>query len=95
MLIGTRTFHVAANANVAARTVAATGTSLLILGIYLACDGAADEVVHTDGAGVTITTQTAGVDITAPMEVPFITDGFIVGAGKSTSFVTVIFRPGV
>lgn len=95
MHIGTRTFHVAANANLAARTLAATGTSLLILGIYLACDGTADEVVHTNGAGTTITTQTALADTTAPMEAPFITNGFIVGDGLSSSFVTVIYRPDV
>ncbi len=93
-MIGTRVFHTAADANLAARTIFATGTSAVILGIYLACDGVADEVVHTDGAGVTLTTQTAGVDVTAPMEVPFITDGFIVGVGLSTSFVTVIYRLG-
>ena len=93
-LIGTRTAHVAGNANLATRTLFATGTSGLILGIYFACDGALDEVVHTNGAGTILTTQTALADTTASMEVPFLVDGFIIGAAEATSFITVIYRPG-
>lgn len=94
-LIGTRTQHTAGDDTLADRTALAANESGVILGLYLACDGVADEVVFTDGAGTVLATLASVVDGTASIEVPFLVGkGFIVGAALATSFITVIYRPG-
>ena len=95
-LVGTRTAHVAGDASLEARTLFATGTSGLILGVYVAeTTGTADDCVFTNGAGDTIATLAAAIGGTASIEIPFLVDGFIIGAAEATTFITVIYRPGV
>ncbi len=94
-LIGTRTKHFAGDAAIGLRTVVADNDSALIVGIVLA--GTANDIVtFTAADGTVLLTLSILANATAVMNIPFITsDGFIASATLSTSFITVIYRPGV
>ena len=93
-LIGTRINTFAGDAAVGLRTVVADNESALILGIFLA-GTAADIVNFTDAAGTNVCTISTVANDTAHINVPFlVSDGFIAEVTLSTSFITVIWRPG-
>jgi hypothetical protein len=92
--VGTRINTFAGDAVLGLRTVVAANESALIIGIYVAAT-ANDIVDFTDSADVTLATIAVGANDTESIQTPFVvSNGFIADVTLSTSFVTVIWRPG-
>ena len=94
MDFGTRISNVVGDADLATRTIVAAKESALIVGIVVT-GSVTDTLTFSDSSGNTLVTMIVLANTTEIMNIPFLADkGFVIDSTLSTSFITVIYRPG-